>query len=234
MLPGWQAAAQRIVADAEQALAHPTAGVAARAYLTGRGITPATWHAWRLGLRLTWHPVRRLPQPAIVLPWLGIPEPGAVPADRSDAPKLAIQAVQYRFFPITSEPVPHRDRFAQLRGGQRRLFGLHLRRGCETLVLCEGELNAVSLWQVLHERADVLSCGSQEGLVGTRMHPLLQSLTASYRRAFIWLDEPARAAAAVDAIAPDTGHALWSEEGRDANDRLRDGTLIAWLAARGL
>lgn len=101
-------------------------------------------------------------------------------------------------------------------------------------MLCEGELNAVSLWQALQGRADVLSCGSQEGFVGIRIRPLLQSLAASYRRAFIWLDEPTRAAAATAAIAPATGRTLWSEEGRDANDRLRDGTLIEWLTARGL
>jgi len=56
----------------------------------------------------------------------------------------------------------------------------------------------------------------------------------AYRRVFIWLDDLARATAAVPLIAPATGYALWSEGGLDANDRLRDGSLADWLTAHGV
>ena len=102
-----------------------------------------------------------------------------------------------------------------------------------TLLLVEGELNAVSLWQVAHERADVLSCGSQEGILQAETRRLLATLIPAYTRVFIWLDALPRAASATPLIAPATGYALWSEGGLDANDRLRDGTLAAWLAAHG-
>ena len=36
-----------------------------------------------------------------------------------------------------------------------------MRRGRETLVVTEGELNAVSIWQVLGQTLDVLSLGSE-------------------------------------------------------------------------
>ena len=80
----------------------------------------------------------------------------------------------------------------------------------------------------------MLSCGSQEGLAQRRTLSLLQGVVEAYRRVFIWLDDLTRAAAAVPAIAPATGYALWSEGGLDANDRLRDGSLAAWLAAHGV
>jgi len=197
-------------------LDHDPAAETGRAYLAGRGFTPVTWQAWGLGYTLAWHPRLKMKLPAVTLPWQANAE---------------IQAVQYRFIlPELAKP----DRFSQRKGGERLLYGLDLRTGRDTLVLAEGELNAVSLWQVVHERADVLSCGSQEGLAQRRTQRLLGGVAEAYRRVFIWLDDLARAAAAVPLIAPATGYALWSEGGLDANDRLQDGSLAAWLAAHGV
>jgi hypothetical protein len=214
--PRWQQAAQAEARQAAWALAHDPDAEAGRAYLLGRGLIPDAWQAWGLGYALAWHPRRKAKLPAITLPW------------QADA---ALQAVQYRFIlPELAQP----ERFSQRKGGERLLYGLDLCMGRDTLVLVEGELNAVSLWQVLHGRVDVLSCGSQEGLANRRTLRLLESIVEAYRRVFIWLDDLTRAAAAVPAIAPATGYALWSEGGRDANDRLRDGSLAAWLAAHGV
>jgi len=214
--PRWQRAAQAEVRQAAWILKNDPAAEPGRAYLIGRGLTPAAWQAWGLGYVLAWHPRLKTKLPAITLPW------------QADG---ALQAVQYRF--IAAE-LAKPERFSQRKGGERLLYGLDLRTGRDTLVLVEGELNAVSLWQVLHERADVLSCGSQEGLAQRRTLSLLGGVVEAYRRVFIWLDDLTRAAAAVPAIAPATGYALWSEGGRDANDRLRDGSLAAWLAAHGV
>jgi len=215
-MPRWQRAAQAEVRQAAWALHHDPAAAAGRAYLAGRGLAPFAWQAWGLGYTLAWHPRLKAQLPAVTLPWQA---------------HGALQAVQYRFiFPELAKG----ERFSQRKGGERLLYGLDLRTGRDTLVLAEGELNAVSLWQVLSGRADVLSCGSQEGLANRRTLRLLGGVVEAYRRVFIWLDDLARAAAAVPAIAPATGYALWSVGGLDANDRLRDGSLADWLAAHGV
>lgn len=214
--PRWQRAAQAEVRQAARALQHEAAGEPGRAYLAGRGLTPTAWRAWELGYTLAWHPRLKAQLPAVTLPWRAGAE---------------IRAVQYRFI---SPGLARPERFSQRKGGERLLYGLDRRAGRATLLLVEGELNAVSLWQVAHERADVLSCGSQEGLAQRGALRLLAGVVEAYRRVFIWLDDLARAAAAVPLIAPATGYALWSEGGLDANDRLRDGSLADWLAARGV
>lgn len=214
--PRWQRAAQAEVRQAAWTLDHDPAAAAGCAYLSSRGLAPSAWQAWGLGYTLAWHPRLKTKLPAITLPW---------------QVHATLQAVQYRFiFPELAKG----DRFSQRKGGERLLYGLDQRTGRDVLVLAEGELNAVSLWQILHERADVLSCGSQEGLAHRRTLHLLGSVVEAYRRVFIWLDDLTRAAAAVPLIAPATGYALWSERGLDANDRLQDGSLAAWLTAHGV
>jgi hypothetical protein len=212
--PTWQSAAQALVVEAERCLAADVAGAAARAYLTGRGLAPKTWQAWRLGFHLAWHPVRREALPAITLPWFGADD--------------AVQAIQYRFF---GPGIARHDRFGQKAGGQRTLFGLHRLVGRPTLIVTEGELNAVSCWQVAGAWADVLSIGSQENVRQARVSAALKSIALPYRRVIAWLDEREYALEAVDRIAPLKGGALWSHQG-DANDQLQRGTLAQTLADR--
>ena len=211
--PAWQQTAQRLVQEAEACLADDIAGAAARAYLTGRRLQTATWQAWRLGFHLAWHPVRRAALPAITLPWFG--------ADGT------IQAVQYRYF---GPGIAKHDRFGQKAGGQRVLFGLPQLAGRETLIITEGELNAISCWQIAAAWADVLSVGSQENLRQARVSEALQSAALPYRRVIAWLDERELALAIADRIAPFNGTAVWSENGLDANDLLQRGLLAARLA----
>jgi len=205
------------------ALAGPQ-GAEARAYLAGRGIEPATWQAWRLGFRWGWHTARKAQLPAITLPWHALAG--------------EIMAVQYRFFGPELGP---RDRFGQKPGGDRRLCGLPLHQGRPTLILCEGELNAVSLWQVAHGWADVLSFGSQDAaafladgkapsLRQAHLLATLQKLAVPYRQVIVWADEEPRAQAAAERIAGAQGAALWSDGG-DANDWLQAGLLAERLAA---
>lgn len=217
----WQREAERLVAEGQHRLADASAGAAGRHYLAMRGIAPATWQAWRLGFSFAWQPVQKGLHPAITLPWY--------------APDDRIQALQYRFFaPPGSVEVAKRDRFGQKAGGQRILCGLSLRAGRPKLIVVEGELNAVSLWQVAGARADVLSCGSQEGILQPETRRLLVTLVDAYAKVFIWLDALPKAAQATPMIAPTNGCTLWSEGGLDANDRLRDGSLASWLADHGV
>ena len=211
--PTWQQAAQALVQEAQATLADDSAGAAGRAYLVDRGLRSATWQAWRLGFHLAWQPVRREALPAITLPWFG--------ADG------ALQAVQYRY---CGPGIARHERFGQQAGGQRLLFGLPQLAGRETLIITEGELNAISCWQVAHPWADVLSIGSQEGARQARVRESLQSIALPYRRSIAWLDERELALAVVDRIAPCNGAAVWSENGLDANDLLQRGLLAARLA----
>jgi len=221
--PAWQQTAQTLVQEAEACLADDIAGAAARAYLTGRGLQTATWQAWRLGFHLAWHPVRREALPAITLPWFG--------ADGT------IQAVQYRYFAPPGAAtagfgpgIAQHDRFGQKAGGQRSLFGLHRLSGQATLIITEGELNAISCWQVAHPWADVLSIGSQESVRQDRVREALRSAALPYRQVIAWLDERELALTVADRIAPFNGTAVWSENGLDANDLLQRGLLGARLA----
>lgn len=225
-LPAWQHAAQLLDEQARWALAAPE-GAPARAYLAGRGLEPLAWQAWRLGFRWAWHTVQKAELPAITLPW--------------HAPTGEIMALQYRFCERSygSPELGKRDRFGQKPGGDRRLFGLPLLAGRDTLILCEGELNAVSLWQVAHPWADVLSFGSQDAAAflaagkppSVRQAQLLitlQKLAVGYRRVIVWADEEPRALAAAERFGA-KGAALWSDGG-DANDWLQAGLLAERLA----
>ena len=211
--PAWQQAAQALVQEAEACLADDVAGAAARAYLADRGLRPATWQAWRLGFHHAWHPVRREALPAITLPWFG--------ADGT------LQAVQYRYF---GPGIARHDRFGQKAGGQRSLFGLQRLSGRATLIVTEGELNAISCWQVAAAWADVLSIGSQENARQARVSEALKGAALPYRRVIAWLDERERALMLADRIAPFNGFAIWSENDLDANDLLQRGLLAARLA----
>jgi len=98
------------------------------------------------------------------------------------------------------------------------------------LIVTEGELNAISCWQVAQPWADVLSIGSQENVRQARVSEALRSVALPYRRVIAWLDERELALTVVGRIAPFNGTAIWSENGLDANDLLQRGLLAARLA----
>jgi hypothetical protein len=219
---GWQRAARRQVQRAVLALASAE-GQIGRAYLAGRGLDPATWEAWRLGYTVAWHPCRRSELPAITLPW---------------EVQSAVQAVQYRFLPSSPARQPEDreltkdERFGQRAGGERLLFGLDRLDGLrEVLVLVEGELNALSIWQVWREQAHVLSWGPQSNILRGPVLDLAAPIASRYRRVVVWADErPLAAEAAATLGLGERGRVVHSEGGLDANDRLRCGTLSAFLA----
>ncbi|HEX9116666.1 MAG TPA: primase-helicase zinc-binding domain-containing protein, partial [Anaerolineae bacterium] len=199
--PGWQERAQREAAAAVQRLWGPD-GELARRYLASRSLLPLTARAWGLGFVYAWHPRQGERRPAIALPW-------------RDGGK--IMAIQYRFIPeraTQATDVAHGDRFSQKPGGVRRVYGLHLLAAQEAaaatgepqqqiLVLVEGEFNALSIWQALHNPGpwavppafvglpvDVLSFGSENGATA---HELAR-LAAGYDQVIVWTDRSDRAA----------------------------------------
>ena len=210
---------------AAELLQHGAAGQPGRDYLIGRSLAPSTWQAFGLG----YAPNVRVPDsdelaPAIAIPWL-------------DAGGNLV-AIRYRFLQahgttkITSAPGSTTS---------ARLFGWQaLPPGCTeplpadhtpierkfTLLICEGELNALSCWQAAQDtRLDALSIGSESS------H--LADDTIAYARRYgsvlLWTDK--------ESIVRQLGEALpgarlvASSAGQDANDLLQRRKLGGFLAA---
>lgn len=204
-------------------------------YLTRRGLTPATWRRYGLGYKTdcglpgTWNSETKThshpKQPAIVIPWyVG----------------KRLVAIRYRFL----EQHTYTDANGkQQTNKQNALFGSEfagrmfggqaMTMTCEdkrTLIICEGETNAMSIYQVSGEtKVDVLSMGSESSHLTTAM--------ASYARRFkhvmIWADEPDIAKNLMAALPGAFGvhsKALTGAK-QDANDLLRAGHLGGYLTA---
>lgn len=150
-------------------------GVRGRAYLEARGILPETWRAWSLGYdpnvqrwqkdKLGQWQAENL-GPAIVLPWTN---------------GRLIKAVQYRL-------LDHGQRYHQQTGSERTLFGVQHLAHRPLLLAIEGELNALSVWQVAHDLIDVVSFGPESNV--HRAIEYLQALGVSYQKVLIWADKP--------------------------------------------
>lgn len=228
LLAQWQAEAEAETAAAESLLASE-AGAEGRAYLEGRGLKPHTWQVFRLG----YVPDVPLPgtggaqrRPAILLPW---------------TVGGRVAAIRYRFLGKHT----YADRDGREREGVKqtakakafgeqpmfsgRMFGgLGLAGsvgGKFDLVVCEGEINALSIWQVAHEgRVDVLSLGSESQHITDAM---LRAI-CEYRRVIVWMDKTEKLAGLLARIPGATGIA--SPRRMDANDCLQKGTLQPMIA----
>lgn len=222
----WQRRATQQVTESQHLLQTQLAGEPGRAYLSGRGLKPQSWRAFRLGFdRAVSLPgtAGQQTSPAICIPWY---------RDH----KLC--AVRFRFLTLQE----YRDAQGQQRctkqtalagsGFAGGVYGGQALLGCaeayRTLILCEGEFNAISIWQVHHEAAlDVLSFGSD----GAKLTHALIAYAKRYSQVIIWADRPATTDHLMQAIpgacgvhAPDVdGHAA------DANDLLCRGWLGEFL-----
>ncbi len=204
----WQRDARQFLDTAALRLGLPE-GAPGRDYLVRRGIMPATWAAYGLGYADAWHPRRQKKLPALILPW-----------KKGDTTK----ALQYRFI---GDDITHGERFGQKAGGERTLFGVDLLAGRPALILVEGELNAVSIWQAASDLVDVVSFGPEDNI--DRATPYMQTLASGYQRVIVWADKPERALHARAAIGRESTP-VQSPNARDANDLLRDGLLRAVVA----
>lgn len=225
----------RFVERTQKTLLDLPEGEMGRRYLTQRGLTATTWVAWGLGF----HPLVSLPytrgqqkRPAVVIPWYR-------------GGKLT--AVRFRFLASHSYAIDGRERKAKetSRGTfSGVLYGGHtLPEFCtmpvdtsgkcaeqlRTLILCEGEINAISIWQVAHSwRWDVLSVGSESqkltsGAIDFAKH---------YGRVVVWMDKPEIAKSTMAMIPGAYGVSSPMVDGKplDANDLLQRGQLAELLA----
>jgi hypothetical protein len=214
------------VAECQDRLLEP-AGEAGAEYLLSRGLEPRTWLAYGLGFR----PDAAVPgtegkqrAPAIVLPWYA----GG-----------RLVAVRYRFLAaqaghkLTAEPG---SQFAgRLFGGQALPDWVRLpadggRRNAEAwhaLLIVEGEINAMSAWQVAADTGlHVLSLGSEsaglsEAAVQAARH---------YGLVLAWADKGTVAQRLMAQLPGAVG--VQSPGGEDANDLHRRGLLGGFLALK--
>ncbi len=205
-----------------------------------RGLDPHTWLLFGLGYRHdtplpnTWDATTRThshpPQPAIAIPWYH---------------KQTLVAIRYRFlqnhFYVDAAGKERRgkdDKGVKQTGRGTtagHIFGGHAIRRygmgapeARTLIITEGELNAMSLFQIARDTGlDVLSPGSESNKLPQETITYAQR----YRRVMVWADR----AAIVDQLqaAIPNAFAVTSEMcgGKDANDLLRFGHLGGYLSA---
>jgi len=201
-------------------------------YLQKRCIEPDTIKAFGIGytafqLPNTWDGKRFVypKQLAISLPWYN-----------HDG---ALVAVKYRFI----EPHTYTDKDGKEQKGkdgngvrftsrgqiEGNVFGWQALSGadkCNVLIICEGEMNALSLWQAGRGAVDVLSTGSEA--TTKRLPPVVVELAHRYAHRIVWADQKPIA----DAAALQIGAAsMASPGGKDANDLLQAGKLGALLTA---
>lgn len=200
-------------------------------YLMGRGLTPATWQRFGLGYKSdcplpgTWNSEAEQhshqPQPAILMPWYA-------------GNKLI--AIRYRF--LQSHTYADRDGKEQttkqtaLFGSSfgARLFGGQCLARCaedlRTLVICEGEINAMSIYQIANEtKVDVLSLGSES----QRLTNLMVDYARRFKHIIVWADRPEVAKSLMAALPGAYGVAV--PNGQDANDLLQADQLGGYLTA---
>jgi DNA primase len=228
LLAQWQADAETEIANAQVRLLSEV-GEPGREYLAGRGLLPEAWDTFRLGFS----PDVTLPgtrgkerRPALTMPW-------------TVGGKVA--AIRYRFLTKhaytdgdgrerkdvkqTAKPKAY-DEQPMFSG---RLFGglglLGVAEDKRDLFICEGELNAISIWQVAHDAAvDVLSLGSESQSITDAMLAHI----VKFRHVIVWMDRTEKLAKLRERIPKATGIA--SPSSMDANDCLQKGTLQAMTA----
>ncbi len=158
--------------------------------------------------------------PAIVIPWY---RDGKVVAMR-------FRFLQWHEY-TDSEGKPRREKQTALTGSSFSgvFHGAQALEGniaeFSTLLLIEGEVNGMSVWQVSsYSRLDVLSLGSESA----SMTPAMIEQAKQYATVMVFLDK-AKRARAIQELLP-AAYLIESPSGQDANDMLQAGTLGSFLA----
>lgn len=222
--PEWKAKAAELVRTANDLLLNDSSELAkqGRQYLLGRGLQPHTWQQFQLGIGQAALPGTegKQRQPAIVIPWIV----GG-----------AVVAVRYRFLAkhtyTDSEGQGRTEKQTALHGSQfgRHLFGqqglLKCAEAYRMLIICEGEINALSIWRIAHQSGvDVLSLGSES----QQLTPAMIAYAKLYRQVMVWADRSDIAKSLMASLPGAFG--VSSPNGQDANDLLQAGQLGGYLS----
>lgn len=210
-LPAWAPeAAMEVVAVCEAALWAPQ-GERALAWLAKRGIREDTARTWRLG----YSPTDR------TIAGLFVPRGVVIPCFVDGA----LWAVKVRR-PVPPAPGP---KYQQVKGGRTALYGLDHLAGRRAVIVCEGELDAVLLWQEAGDLADVVAVGSATGRPPLRFLARLAG-AASWLVAFD-RDEAGEQGAGWWGDYSDRVRRIRPLQGRDLTDfHQAGGDLRAWVA----
>lgn len=195
----------------------------AREYLLSRGLTTETIEAFKLGFRQVslpgaWDEGKKAlsypKQSAILLPWF----------DRNGA----LVATKYRLLEThtyTDKDGKERTENKTSRGNfAGAMFGWQAVKGPSrnnVLIICEGEINALSLWQAGGGAVDVLSCGT-ESMMQTLPDEIIE-FAQQYSYKIIWADRKEISNDTARRIKAD--FSMPSPNGKDANDWLQAGKL---------
>ena len=174
------------------------------AYLAGRGIGRQAILAFRLGAR-----------------WRGTRFGWAVTMPYFDDAGNCVAIRERLLLPAGSQKI------ISAAGSQfgGNLFGLQAWCGRQWLIICEGEINAISIHMATGGAVDAVSVGSESVATGTLER--IKHLAASAGRVAVWADK-GRVAEKLGATL--TGALmLKSPKEQDANDLLRTGQLDALL-----
>lgn len=233
----WDAAKAAAALASYQDALWDEANVVAHEYLEQRrGLDPHTWLLYGLGYRHdaplpnTWDAQTRAychpPQPAIAIPWYR---------------KQELVAIRYRFLTAHTytgigEQEPRTEKQTSRGNFTGHIFGGHVIRRyngqeppkARTLVIVEGEVNAMSIFQIARDTGvDVLSLGSER----QQLAPTVIEHAQRYRLVLLWADREVIARQLMTTVPG--AFAVTSElcGGKDANDLLRAGHLGGYLSA---
>lgn len=215
----WQYKATASWQQAHDTLLNSPAGQPGRDYLTGRGIEREAWQVFKLGFAPTVSVPGTQGQqkaPAIAIPWFVGGQ---------------LRGIRYRFLEqqeVNSRNVKQTAFYGSQFGSA--LYGGHalqeLTPSLLTLVVVEGELNAISIWQMARDtHLDVLSLGSETA----RFTPAMVTRASEYRHVIAWLDRAEVARERIEEIPGAYG--VRSPDGQDANDLLQSEMLGGFLSA---
>jgi hypothetical protein len=192
------------------------AGEPGRAYLARRGLRYDMCVAFGLGYGDAWNAKAGRMMPALWVPWCN----------------RKLTAIQYRFIEVAKGDQTA-DRFGQLSGGVRYVFGLqHCIEAApgelQTLFLVEGELNAVSIFQSVYGQypVDVVSYGPRNNITDHNRQ-MIAAIAKRYRKIIVWADEPDDAIQALQTIpnALPVRSPFINGKAHDANDLLVTGLI---------
>lgn len=175
-------AACRVLANGDGAL-----GAAGRAYLAKRALTVAVAERFFLGAHMAWDRELRHARPALSLPWA-----------RADV----VTAIKYRFCEVPTGGMKMTSESGSRFDG---MFGRNALGGAyDVLVVCEGEINAMSVHQAARQAGwpwvDAVSVGGEGAALSATTVAAVAELAGDFKRVLMWLDKPDYAAALRDAV----------------------------------
>lgn len=168
----WQEEAAGIVKESTMRLSIPGNEVALD-YLHCRGINDDTIARYSVGyVPKLYDPRDKTERPAISIPWI---------ISSGD-----ITGIKYRYIDELASANKSR-RYRQHGGGDLIVFGIQAFQQSKSVVIIEGEINAMSISQACLGRADVMSIGGDSNPAG-----MLQAVKISmkYDQRLVWMDDP--------------------------------------------